>query len=368
MKIINRPQSLILVLSGVLCFTASAVSQTPLNWRDFKADEGGFSIKFPGAPKIEAPVVKVGPMTLTRHAYSVMAGDSSFEIDYMDIPAGSDPDAAMAGGISNMINSAIGRGSTVLSNEPVTHGNCTGREVKMTTSNPGTTKRGFIDTLVFASGLRLYTLIYAAPLDTESIRDVGRTFLDSFTVTGGCTSMIAPAEAPPASKSEEVVEGSPDPATGWRVIENSDLGVRVLMPGAARHVIEKQGTAELQLDHHTFLYSKEGSVYSAEVVGEYPAGWHNTPASYQTSIDLTLYALKKTMSTIGFEITPVRDLRLGTNPGREFSMISPSHGFHGRAQIYVTEKRVYVFCAFTRSDNPLTQISQYFSSIRISPR
>jgi hypothetical protein len=81
-----------------------------------------------------------------------------------------------------------------------------------------------------------------------------------------------------------------------------------------------------------------------------------------------LYALKKNLGAIGFEITPVRELKLATNPGREFSLINPTGGSHGRTQIYVTAKRIYLFMAFTRSDNPLTQISQFFSSVRISPK
>jgi hypothetical protein len=375
----SKLNSLVLILLVTLAWAGSAVAQDPprpvpfpktvaLDWRDFKAEEGGFSVKFPGAPQFATPEVKVGPLTITRHTYSVLAGEHFFELDYADMPAGSDPDGALNGGVSNMINSAIGRGSTLLSNEPVTRGNCTGREVMLSILNPGTSKRGLVDSLVFMSGLRMYTLVYSSETDSKPNRDIARVFLDSFTVTGGCTTMIAPTDAPRPNKSEETVEGNPDPGTGWRIIESNDLGFRVLMPGTVRHVTQKQASVQLQLDHHTFIYSKEGAVYSAEVVGDYPAGWHTTPASYQTSIDITLYSTQKNMAAVGFEITPVRDLKLGTYPGREFSLINASRGSHGRLQIYVTAKRVYVFMAFTRSDNSLTQISQYFSSIRISPK
>ncbi|HYW74665.1 MAG TPA: hypothetical protein VE961_26810 [Pyrinomonadaceae bacterium] len=352
-------------------WSGSSAAQTPaakpLDWRDFNAGDGGFTVKLPGTPKLSTPEFKVGPVTLATHAYSLQAGDYGFEIYYMDLPAGSDPDSAMEGGVSNMINSAIGRGATVISNETVNHGNCAAREVSMSTVQPGGGKHGFTDTLVLTSGMRMYTVVYGSLSDTTTTRDVGRTFINSFMINGGCTSMIAPGDAPNSNKTEESIEGNPDPATGWRIIESSDLGVRVLMPGSARHVVQKEST-QLQLTHHTFVYSNEESVYSAEVIGNYPDGWHTTPASYQTSIDLTLYALKKNLGAVGFEITPVRDLRLGTNPGREFSLINPARGSHGRAQIYVTVNRIYVLMAFTRSENPLTQISQYFSSVRISPK
>jgi hypothetical protein len=291
-----------------------------------------------------------------------------FEIDYMDMPAGSDADSAVEGGVINMINSGTARGSTVLSSETVKRGNCNAREVMFSTLEPGTSKRGFLDALVLASGLRMYTIVFASGSDTKDARTIGRTFVDSFAVTGGCTSMIAPADATREDKSEETLEGTADPATGWRVIESNDLGLRVMMPGAVRYIVDKEPSPPLRLTHHNFIYSKDDWVYSAEVIGDYPPDWHTTPASYQTSLDLTLYSLKKNLGSFGFEITPVRDLKLGTNPGREFSLINATRGSHGRAQIYVTPKRIYVLMAFTRSDNPLTQISQFFSSVRLSPK
>jgi hypothetical protein len=371
MKKYTKSSWFILTLVVALCPITTASQTTapkPLDWHDFNAGDGGFSVKLPGTPKMDTPQFTIGSMTLTRHAYSVLAGNHSFEIDYMDLPAGSDPDGALEGGISNMINSAVARGASVLSQEAVSHGNCAAREVTLSTAEPGTSKRGFSDMLIIASGLRVFTVLYLSSADTKTTRDAGRTFIDSFTVTGGCTSMIAPVDAPRADKTEESLEGNPDPATGWRNIESGDLGVRMLMAGTVRHVIEKTRSAGVDLTHHTFLYSKEGSVYSGEVIGDYPPGWHTTPSSYQTTIDITLYSLRKNLGAIGFEITPVRDLRLGTNPGREFSLIDEARRLHGRMQIYVTLKRVYVFMAFTQSDNSLTQISQYFSSIRISPK
>jgi len=358
---------LVLFMSGASGATQT-VKSTSLNWIDFNAGDGGFTIKFPGTPKVSTPEIKMGPVTLKHHAYSIDVGDFGFEAVFMDLPPGSDPDAAMAGGISNLINSAVARGSKLLGNDSVTHGNCTGREVTLSTIEPGTTKPGFLDALIFTSGLRFYNIVFSARSDTKEARDASRIFSDSFSIVGGCTSMIAPADAPREDKTDEPFEGTQDPATGWHVIESNDLGVRVLMPGAVRHVTQNQHSTQLKLTHHTFLYSNEESVYSAEVIGDYPAGWNTTPSSYQTSIDLTLYSLKKNLGAIGFEITPVRDLRLATYPGREFSLINEQRGSHGRAQIYVTPKRIYLFVAFTRSDNALTQIGRFFSTIRISPK
>lgn len=339
-----------------------------LNWRDFKSDDGGFSIKFPGPPKVDKSDLHLGPVTLTRHMHSLEIGDMSFDAEYSDLAQGSDPDASMEGGVSGLIRTMTARGATVLTSETVTRGSCSGREVTLSLVNPGAAKRGFSDTQVFESGLRFFTIGFTARYDTPANREVGNTFLNSFAVTGGCTTVIAPVDATPNKRSEEVFEGKADTASGWRIIESNDLGLRVLMPGAVRHVWDQPQVNPFPLTHHTFIYSDEGTVYSAEVIGDYPPGFRSTPSTYQTAIDISLYALKKNLGTVGFEIKPIRDLRLASLPGREFSLINEKAGSHGRAQIYVTPTRIYIFTAFTRSQNPLTQISQFYASIRISPK
>jgi hypothetical protein len=369
MRTLKQLSSLIFICVVALGWTRSAIAQTSaLDWRELKSADGGFTIKFPGSPKFETPDLKIGPVAVKRHLNSLQLGQLTFEVDYIDLPAGTDPDGAIEGGVRNIINSFTARGATVLADESVTHGNCTGREVVLATVQPGTTRRGLTQTLIFCSGLRFYDMVFEAPSDTPTNREIGRTFLDSFSVNGGCSSLIAPADAPSNDQNEELVEGTNDAASGWRSFESNELGMRVIMPGTVRHVSRKAQQDPFPLTHHTYIYSKEGSVYSAEVLGDYPEGWHPTPSSYQTAIDVTLYAVKKNFATIGFEINPVRDLRLGTNPGREFSMINQERGLHGRLQIYVTPKRTYIFIAYTRSDSPLTQVSQFFSSIRVSPK
>ena len=372
MRTLRKLQPLVLALIVGFCWTGQAVSQTAgqngLDWREINAGEGGFTIKLPGTPKFDTPDLKIGPLVVKRHLYSLRVGELSFEIDYIDLPAGSDPDGAIEGGVRNIINGLTARGATVLGNETVTHGRCTGHEILLSTAQSGTSKRGFIDTVIICSGLRFYNLMFETVSDTKTNREIGRTFLDSFSVNGGCTSLIAPADAPPTNKNEETVEGTPDSASGWRIIENNELGIRVLMPGAVRHISSKSQSDPFPLFHNTYIYSNDASVYSAEVFSDYPEGWHPTPASYQTAIDLALYSVRRSFSAAGFEINPVRDLRLGTNPGREYSMISQQRGSHGRLQIYVTARRTYIFIGFTRSDSPLTQVSQFFSSIRISPK
>ena len=100
---------------AVLVCGSVAAAQTEavrgLDWRDFKSEDGGFSIKFPGSPKVDKSDLHLGPVALTRHTHSLLIGDMSFDIDYMDLAPGSDPDAAMEGGVSGLIRSMTARGA-----------------------------------------------------------------------------------------------------------------------------------------------------------------------------------------------------------------------------------------------------------------
>ena len=181
--------------------------------------------------------------------------------------------------------------------------------------------------------------------------------------------MIAPVEVPAKSKTSEDFHGAVDPVTGWLRVEDETLGISVLMPGPVRHENDQAQVKPFPLAHDTFINSKDGNVYSAEVMGEYPPGFHSSQTAYLTMLDLTLYGLKRNLGSIGFVFTPIRDLRVGQYPGREFELVSEKLGSRGRAQIYVTQKRVYIFIAFAHDQGvTLKLIDRFFGSIRILPK
>src|SRR3954464_14674578 len=118
MRTLKQLRPLILICVVALGWTRSAIAQTgTLDWREFKSADGGFTIKFPGSPRFETPDLKIGPVVVKRHLYSLRLGELMLEIDYIDLPAGTDPDSAIEGGIRNIINSFTARGATVLADE-----------------------------------------------------------------------------------------------------------------------------------------------------------------------------------------------------------------------------------------------------------
>ncbi len=358
----------------LLALWTSSNSQTttgsPMEWREFSSEAGGFSVKLPGTPKVNQSPFEKGPLTFTRFAHTLEVGHFSFEVDYMDTPAGyGDVDLSLEGGISGLIRSMTAQGGTLLTKETVVRGTCEGRDATLLVRDPGSLKTGFGQGRIFNSDRRYYFMVFVSREDTPAARETGRIFVESLAIKGGCTRMVAPVEAPPQTTTSEDFQGVIDPVTGWLRVENEELGINVLMPGAVRHETDQPQVKPFPLTHHTFINSKDGNVYSAEVFGDYPPGFHSGQTSYQTVIDLTLYSLKKNLEPAGFVLTPLRDLRVARFPGREFSLVSEKLGSRGRAQVYVTPKHVYIFIAFAHDQGvTLKLLDRFFGSIRVLPK
>jgi len=339
-------------------------------WREFTSEAGGFSVKFPGTPVVGQAPIEKGPVTFTRFTHSLEIGKGlSFEADYMDTPPGyGEADLSLEGGISGLIRSMTTSGATLLTKDTIVRGTCEGREATLLLHPPGSSKTGFGQGRIFNSGQRFYFMVFVSSEDSPAVREMARTFFESFTIKGGCTKLIAPVEADALKTSKEEFRGVIDATTGWVKVDDDRLGISVLMPGAVSHEIDQSQVKPFTLTHHTFINSKDGNVYSAEVIGEYPPGFHSGQTSYLTVMDLTVYALKKNMEPIGFVFTPLRDLRAGQYPGREFAIASERLRSAGRAQVYVTPKHVYVFIAFAHDQGvTLKLLDRFFGSIRILP-
>jgi hypothetical protein len=312
-----------------------------------------------------------GPLTFVRHVHEVsVPGLYTFELDYMDLPAGySDPDLSTEGGITAMTRSMVADGGRVLTNGQVRQGTCEGRAVTVALPNRTTKREGFAHARVFTSGQRYYFLIFVGETDGETARGVGQTFMDSFSVRGGCSKAIAPTAAPVAEPTRSTVEGTPDRATGWRRIENAAQGFSVLMPGAAQHTSTQAQVQPFVLFHHEYLHESPETFYSAEVVGDYPAGFYDSAESFENLLDATFFVIKRNLGPLEFNYAAPRKLRVGAYPGREYDIESARVGASGRIQLYATPKRAYIFIYISRAKkSPDAERERFFSSVRVSAK
>ena len=366
------PRTFVLVLL-VLCAAARATSGQPaapqLNWQEFKSEAGGFSVKFPGAPRVsQVPMVR-GPLTFTRHVHTLTAGGYEFEMDYMDMPAGYDePELALEGGISGITRSFEAEGGRVLSKNKVVRGTCEGLEATFEVA-PSSGVKGFAHARIFNSGQRYYFVVFAAKAGGEGARAAASTFVESLVVRDGCKAPLIPTAAPTAAPVRSTVEGTRDPATGWRKIDALDLGFSVLMPGPAQRESSQTQAQPFPLSHHEFIFQTDEIIYSAEVLGDYPIGFYSNAASYENLLDVTFAAVRKNLGALDFVYGGPRKLSVGQYPGREYTLTNEKAGARGRLQMYATPRRSYVFIAIGRGPTSRdAEIERFFSSVRVLPK
>lgn len=343
--------------------------QQDIKWREFKSEKGGFSVLFPADPEISEEPFEKGPLILKRHIHAAALREGvGLDVEYFDMPPGSSaPELAREGGMNAFTRPMIEKGAKLLTRGPVVRETCEGLEA--TLSLPAASnKTGFAQARVFTSGLRYYLLFFLSDSDNSAaIRNIAEKFIESFSVTGGCTSAVPPVEAPTDEPTVETVQGTVDKATGWRRFDRRELGFSVLMPGTARHETRQAQKEPIPLMHQLFLSEDEERVFSAEVIGDYPPKFYDTTSSLDHLLELTIWGFQKNVQKEGFVITVVRELRLTEFPGRELALNHKQLGLVGRAQVYATPKRAFVFTAIT-SNKDTPSVDRFFSSILISPK
>jgi hypothetical protein len=346
---------------------APAPTSSPMQWREFESKDGAFSVQLPGVAKIGNVPFTKGPVTFMRYTHQVLVDGYFMEVDYWDLPTdGSDSDLSAEGAISGMIRALEAKGGRLVTRQNIAASSCQGREAVMAIPGPAGQKEGVAIGRVFSSRYRFYTLVFISPGDDQKSRLVSETFLNSFRLKVGCTSGVAPVTATVAP-TKTIISGTTDPS-GWRRIESSQQGFSVLMPGEAQLEVEAAQTKPFLITHYTYGLSRADSLFSVEVLGEYPTNFHPGPESLKTLLDVTVYAMKRNLEPAGFVVVPLRDLKLGQTSGQEFGLAFEKTKGKGRAQVFVTAKRVYIAIAIENGSNAtLSNVDRFFSSLTLNP-
>ena len=363
----------LLLLSAAAQVAAARQAAPELDWREFTSEPGGVTIKFPGEPRITHPKESRGAYNVEHNLHEVTVGDDYvFQFDYTDFPGPERPsDLAFEGGLSALTNPMIARGGRLLTKENVVRGTCQGREATVTTQVV-TGKTGFVHGRVFNSGRRYFLLIFVAAEDSPAAREVGRTYVDSLVIKDGCRrAAAAPAAAPSTEPVRRAVEGTPDAATGWRRIESAEQGFSVLMPGPAQLASLTPRADEFTAPRHEYVHNGAEAVYIAEVKGDYPEDFFTGPTGHETMLDITIQHAKRNLASLDLAFGEPRKFSAGTQHGREYLMTNERTGMRGRARVYATPRRSYLFVGLTRVRGAAASdadLERFFSSIKLSPK
>lgn len=337
----------------------------PARWEEFRSGAGLFRVKLPSPPKVGKKSFTKGPLTFERHTHESWHGEAyNFQVEYMDLPAGlDDPELTLEGGIAGLAQFMTAEGARVLTRGKVMSGPCEGRELTLELPPKGHERGGFAQGRTFRSGQRIYVLFFIGLADMAQAREVGRTFVESFAVEDGCRAPVAPVAAPSAPPTRRRVAGKPDPATGWRLIESVEHGFVALMPGEVQLESRLAQVEPLPLHHHEYAFEAEEGFYSAEVIGDYPPDFFTNPTSLGAMGEVMLLTLRRNLEPAGFTLNPRRKLKVGAFPGDEYELAHSQLPGEGRAQVFITPRRIYIFAAFAKAP----AVERFFSSIRITP-
>jgi hypothetical protein len=330
-------------------------------WTLFTSAEGGFSVKLPSKP---TPVIRNGRFlgieaTLNGISCSYTSAES-LVVAYADLPLMAPREwllTELARGSELRYTTQGGKG---VSNTAVTRGGCEGRDV--VTRGPDSQ---FSQTRIFISGNRIYQAAFLSASESSATPKVAREYLDSFEVTGGCKPVPDLPAGPKTGDVTAVLSGPKDPDTGWERIGAEDGAFSLLEPSHAtlqEQRVEFNGNTVLRK-----IYTASGKSCTVMVLatgGTKPGTDAKDPSPQLTmdrAADIILYELKES----GVEADFAREVRTGRYTGREFNL--KMLGQPGRAQIYMTPKRLLVFMAIcTDASTCQEDLGRVFTSLRIA--
>ena len=160
--------------------------------KEFKSTEGGFTVLFPGTPKLEEQTANTGIGPIKTHLAILETASSVYYVSYVDLPAGLETPEEIKAGLDSSRDQAIAGGHRLISESDVTISGVGGRELIM--ERNGLIIRGRF----FYLKKRLYQLIFGTPATlafrdgksspnpadrTEKYETTSKRFFESFKLT-----------------------------------------------------------------------------------------------------------------------------------------------------------------------------------------
>jgi len=126
-------------------------------WKEFKSTEGGFTVVFPGTPKLEEKTANTGIGPVKTNLAIHETASEVYYVSYIDLPAGLETPEEIKAGLDSSRDQAIAGGHRLISESDVTISGVGGRELIL--EKNGLIIRGRF----FYLKQRLYQLIFGTP-------------------------------------------------------------------------------------------------------------------------------------------------------------------------------------------------------------
>lgn len=169
MRIASLVASVVAVAATFWLVDAQAQSQ----WREFRSPQDGFSIEYPGTPKVTSR--RIENSEAVQSDFLLDLGSVAYEVSVIQLPAGAGPKSPDEAYFTRLVNAyAQGSGSKVRSSKMITIAGHAGMEAM---SDDGANLYHLTD--ITAVGDRIYVIVSAGPKGHQESDDAKR-FRDSF--------------------------------------------------------------------------------------------------------------------------------------------------------------------------------------------
>lgn len=335
------------------------------SWTTFTSPEGDFTIRFPGKTETsQTPYNQNFSYVLRNSVVADVGPERRISIDYVDFKGQLRLlEDFQDRGLSNVSDTLIRQGATLVSKGDITHNNCPGKEAVLRAVNPTTKVSSLVKLRTFSSGTVVYFLFYGGGADDAREQTIANNFLSSFTVIGGCQRAVASAGGPSGLVT---VEGTLDPATQWQRI-NSPYGVSFLLPGPGKLQVEELPPSPT-LKFYRYAYPGRGHLFAVEIYDGFKPELRSNPAQMNDALERVVAGTKLDYEGDRYRFGECRTVHLGTLTGRECDLTVPGSEFNGRIQFFVTRSRSFVLIGGRGTASAdVEPLNRFFSSVRIEP-
>lgn len=358
------------MLATILALAAVAAAQqrpagppapaAPAQWQSFKPASELFTVQFPGQPLHTTQTADYGTYKVTSHRYRLAnaGGGAYYEASHAQMPEtdGNIPATVM---LDAIIDSMISRpGGKETKREAVSLNGCTGKEYAAIIGG-----ELFLQGSVFLAGDQGIVAVYMAPTALANHKQSARRFLDSLTISKPCVATAAAPASTPAPKKTGTVAGTPDAATGWRLIASPESGFSALMPGPAEFEEELAQQKPFPLTNRSYVSDEGTTVYVVVECGDFPAETTRLENYDEIKMSLVFRGMEAEAKSLGAQITLTGSTPFAGFPARQYRLTS--EGSDGRALVVSTPRKVFTFLAFSTGPARQAGIERFFSSIKL---
>ncbi|MBX7223979.1 MAG: hypothetical protein K1Y36_28950 [Blastocatellia bacterium] len=163
-------------------------------------------------------------------------------------------------------------------------------------------------------------------------------------------------EGPSSEVITKKLEGTPDPQTGWRLIQSERDRFSVLMPSAVSLKEEEVRREPLQL--FRYFYSSEKDECVVMVLRGFEKIGLGSQLTLQVLLDVMEREVKQEFEKKQATMTLVKNLQIGNYPGREYQVVLPN-GL-SRIRMFATPEAHYTIMVTKPNKEDLETLAEPF--------